>query len=306
MEITSDQAGQRIDNFLIKRLKKLPRSRLYRIIRKGEVRVNKKRVKPEYKLCPADVVRIPPLRLEENDDSPVIIPPDLLHKLNDSVLYENNDILILNKPCGLAVHSGSGLRYGVIDAMRQLRQQHEIELVHRLDRDTSGCLLLAKNRRSLRTMQQLLRSGDMRKTYQAIVKGHWDKSLKAIDLALSKQTMSNGEKKVFADDRGQEARTLIESIQHYTCHNISYSLLRINLITGRTHQIRVHCQSQQHEISGDLKYGDRVFNQKMKSLGCRRLMLHANQLEIPRNAHTKALKILSPEPLEFRTLTQDE
>lgn len=306
MEITSDQAGQRIDNFLIKRLKKLPRSRLYRIIRKGEVRVNKKRVKPEYKLCPADVVRIPPLRLEENDDSPVIIPPDLLHKLNDSVLYENNDILVLNKPCGLAVHSGSGLRYGVIDAMRQLRQQHEIELVHRLDRDTSGCLLLAKNRRSLRTMQQLLRSGDMRKTYQAIVKGHWDKSLKAIDLALSKQTMSNGEKKVFADDRGQEARTLIESIQHYTCHNISYSLLRINLITGRTHQIRVHCQSQQHEISGDLKYGDRVFNQKMKSLGCRRLMLHANQLEIPRNAHTKALKILSPEPLEFRTLTQDE
>ena len=306
LEITRDQAGQRIDNFLIKTLKKLPRSRLYRIIRKGEVRVNKKRVKPEYKLCSADIVRIPPLRFEEDNDGPVVIPDELVNTLNESVLYENDDILVLNKPSGLAVHSGSGLRYGVIDVMRQLRPLHDIELVHRLDRDTSGCLLLAKNRQSLRAMQQLLQAGGIRKTYLAIVKGHWSHALTSIDLPLLKQTMSNGEKKVFIDETGQKAKTQIESIYHYSREKINYSLLRINLITGRTHQIRVHCQSQQHEIAGDMKYGDRSFNQKMKLLGCRRLMLHANSLEIPHNAHTKGLKISAPEPLEFRKLTQDE
>lgn len=306
IEITPDQAGQRIDNFLIKSLKKLPRSRLYRIIRKGEIRVNKKRIKPEYKLCAGDSIRLPPIRLEQQDDAPVVIPADLLKKLNDSVLYENGDILVLNKPAGLAVHSGSGLRYGVIDVLRQIRADCDIELVHRLDRDTSGCLLLAKNRKSLRTMQTLLQSGDIHKTYLAIVKGHWDKSLRSVNLSLKKQTMPNGEKKVFIDENGQQAITRVESIQQLSCRSLNYSVLRINLITGRTHQIRVHCQSQQHEIAGDMKYGDRKFNQSMKALGSRRLLLHAAQLEIPENAHTTALKIVSPEPAIFRELMSNE
>lgn len=306
IEITPDQAGQRVDNFLIKSLKKLPKSRLYRIIRKGEVRINKKRVKPEYKLCSGDMLRIPPVRLDEDNNGPVTIPAELLQRLETSVLYENEEILVLNKPGGLAVHSGSGLKYGVIDAMRLLRPQHDMELVHRLDRDTSGCLLLAKNRHSLRIMQRLLQSGEIRKTYQAIVKGHWKRSLTSIDLPLLRQTMPNGEKKVFVDDLGQTASTKIESIRHSSCQKVDYSLLQINLLTGRTHQIRVHCQSQQHEIAGDSKYGDRKFNQNMKSIGIRRLMLHASELEIPRNAHTKELSILAPEPAEFRKLKQDE
>ena len=286
IEISADQAGQRIDN-----------SRLYRIIRKGEVRVNKKRIKPEYKLCAGDTVRIPPVKLGQQDDLPVAIPADLLKQLENSVLYEDEHILVLDKPPGLAVHSGSGLRYGVIDALRQLRQQDDIELVHRLDRDTRQCL---------RAMQKLLQTGEINKTYQAIVKGHWDESLRRVDLPLKKQTMSNGEKKVFIDENGQPAITLIESIQHISCQNTKYTALRVNLITGRTHQIRVHCQSQQHEIAGDDKYGDRKFDQAMKALGSRRLLLHAAELEIPRNAHTKALKIISPLPAVFREMMLHE
>jgi 23S rRNA pseudouridine955/2504/2580 synthase len=306
IEINADQAGQRIDNFLIKSLKKLPRSRLYRIIRKGEVRVNKKRIKPEYKLCAGDSIRIPPVRLEQKDDGPLVIPGDLLKQLEGSVLYEDDNILVLDKPSGLAVHSGSGLRYGVIDALRQLRHEDDIELVHRLDRDTSGCLLLAKNRQCLRAMQKLLQAGEINKTYLAIVKGHWDKSLERLELPLKKQTMPNGEKKVFIDDNGQHAITLIESIQHLSCQSIKFSALRISLITGRTHQIRVHCQSQHHEIAGDDKYGDRKFNQSVKALGSRRLLLHAAELEIPENAHTKALKIISKIPAVFREMTLHE
>ena len=201
VDITESQEGQRIDNFLIKTLKNLPRSRLYRIIRKGEVRVNKKRIKPEYKLCIGDRVRIPPVKLEPTDDTPVVIPQDLLVKVNDAILFENKSIIILNKPSGLAVHSGSGLRYGAIDVLRELRNS-DIELVHRLDRDTSGCLLFAKTRQGLLAMQNLFKSQKLTKTYLAIVKGHWDRSVKDIQLPLLKQTMSNGERKVFVDGEG--------------------------------------------------------------------------------------------------------
>ena len=266
VDITESQEGQRIDNFLIKTLKKLPRSRLYRIIRKGEVRVNKKRVKPEYKLCPGDQVRIPPVQLEISEDTEVIISEEMQHKVSSAILYENDGIIVLNKPSGLAVHSGSGLRFGAIDVLRKLREESDVELVHRLDRDTSGCLLFAKNRKSLLAMQNLFKSQQLRKTYMAIVKGHWDKSLTDIQLPLLKQTMSNGERKVFVDDRGQQAHTQIEQVSHFSSHDIDYSLLRIRLLTGRTHQIRVHCKSQHHEIAGDAKYGDRKFNKNIKKI----------------------------------------
>lgn len=302
VDITADHVGQRVDNFLIKTLKNLPRSRLYRIIRKGEVRVNKKRVKPEYKLSLGDTLRIPPIHLEEKSNEAPTIPDALLAQLESSILFENDQIMVINKPSGLAVHTGSGLRFGAVDAIRELRKEDTIELVHRLDRDTSGCLLLAKSRASLLVMQKLLQSNEMSKYYQAIVKGHWNKSLDHIDLPLLKRTMSNGEKKVFVDDRGQKTSTRIEGIQHFTQQNLDYSLLTIKLLTGRTHQIRVHCQSQHHEIVGDPKYGDRKFNQRMKILGSKRLLLHAVKLEIPKNAHTKALQIIAPEPREFKGL----
>lgn len=304
VEITESNAGQRIDNFLIKTLKNLPRSRLYRIIRKGEVRVNKKRIKPEYKLRIADSVRIPPVFLEEPDDAPVVIPQDLLNKIELSVLFENDSIIVLNKPSGLAVHSGSGLRYGAIDVLRKLRPQYDIELVHRLDRDTSGCLLFAKTRQSLLAMQNLFKTQTLRKTYLAIVKGHWDASNRDIQLPLLKQTMPNGERKVFVDERGQQAHTKIEQVKHYSDNRVDYSFLKIQLLTGRTHQIRVHCKSQMHEIAGDTKYGDREFNKMMKKLGSGRLLLHAGELEIPQSAHTKKLCIKAPVPHDIFKLMQ--
>lgn len=304
--IAENQSGQRLDNFLIKTLKDLPRSRLYRIIRKGEVRVNKKRIKPEYKLKAGDLIRLPPMQLEPQQAEAVVIPDRLSNLLESSILYEDEHILVLNKPEGLAVHSGSGLRYGVIDVLRPLRADVELELVHRLDRDTSGCLLLAKNRPALLEMQRLLQNNSMQKHYIALVKGHWDKNLHQVSLALKKQTMSNGERRVYVDERGQKAETHINKISHYTSQEIEYSLLEITLLTGRTHQIRVHCQSQQHEIAGDDKYGDRNFNKQIKTLGCQRLMLHASRLEIPVNAHTKELVIIASEPSEFRSLTKHE
>ncbi|MBC8210846.1 MAG: RluA family pseudouridine synthase [Gammaproteobacteria bacterium] len=299
---SASEEGQRIDNFLIKTLKNLPRSRLYRIIRKGEVRVNKKRIKPEYKLQLGDEVRIPPVELEQRADSPVV-PDDLMQLLNTSILFENKAIIVLNKPSGLAVHTGSGLRYGAIDVLRLLRPDEDIELVHRLDRDTSGCLLFARTRKSLLAMQNLFKTSELRKFYLAIVKGHWDPSIKSIQHPLLKKTMSNGERKVFVDDKGQSAHTLIEQVTHYSERGVDYSLLRIRLLTGRTHQIRVHCKQQGHEIGGDPKYGDREFNRLIKSIGGGRLLLHAMALEIPENDYTKELQILAPEPQEFRILT---
>ncbi|MDJ0834144.1 MAG: RluA family pseudouridine synthase [Gammaproteobacteria bacterium] len=302
VEIGENQSGQRLDNFLLKTLKSLPRTRLYRIIRKGEVRVNKKRVKPEYKLRVADVVRIPPIRIDNQQPSAPKIPQGLIDQLEQQILFENHAIIILDKPAGLAVHSGSGVSYGAIDAMRLLRQQTDIELVHRLDRDTSGCLMFAKHRQSLLEMQRLLQSNEIGKTYQAVVKGHWDRSCRMIDLPLLRQTMPNGERRVYVDANGQPAQTEIVGVEHALVEGIEFSVLTIRLLTGRTHQIRVHCQSQQHQIAGDDKYGDREFNRQMKSLGCKRMLLHALQLEIPKTAYTKAMKLTAPVPREFRLL----
>ena len=304
--IADAQAGQRLDNFLIKTLKNLPKSRLYRIIRKGEVRVNKKRVKPEYKLEAGDLLRLPPLHIEQQQSDSFQIPEKLSRLLESRILYEDDHILVLNKPEGLAVHSGSGLKYGVIDVLRPLRTEVDLELVHRLDRDTSGCLLLAKSRPALLEMQKMLQNNSMRKNYRALVKGHWNPGLVKIELPLLKQTMPNGERRVYVDERGQKSDTRINQISHYTQQGLKYSLLEISLMTGRTHQIRVHCQSQQHEIAGDDKYGDRQFNRQIKSLGCGRLMLHASSLEIPASALTKELCIEAPEPSEFRKLSQHE
>jgi 23S rRNA pseudouridine955/2504/2580 synthase len=299
VEIDHTQVEQRLDNFLLKTLKSVPKTRVYRIIRKGEVRVNKKRCKPEYKLKMGDIVRVPPVRIDQTHDAESYIAPDLIRSVEKAILFENKHLVIINKPSGLAVHSGSGINFGVIDIMRRLRPDTEIELAHRLDRDTSGCLLLAKHRQSLLAMQRCFLDNSLSKTYIAVVKGSWSQSRKEIAVSLKKVTLSNGERRVLVDPAGQTALTQILESRQIS----DYSILTIQLMTGRTHQIRVHCQSQGHEIIGDTKYGDISFNKVMKKKGVKRLMLHASRLELPRSEFSEEIVINADIPNIFNLLT---
>jgi 23S rRNA pseudouridine955/2504/2580 synthase len=275
VQISADQAGQRIDNFLMTYLKGVPKSLVYRIVRKGEVRVNKGRIKPIYRLQEGDTVRIPPVHRSEKE-RPANASGKSLTALSDSILYEDKRILILNKPSGMAVHGGSGVSYGVIEALRQLRpDDHYLELVHRLDRETSGCLVIAKKRSALRQLHGLLREGDMRKRYIALVKGHWQGGEKRVAAPLHKFTLQSGERMVKVSEQGKPALSVFRPI----ATSKLASLVEVELHTGRTHQIRVHAASIGYPIAGDGKYGDREFNNKMKKQGLNRLFLHARSLE---------------------------
>lgn len=298
VEIDHTQVEQRLDNFLLKTLKTVPKTRVYRIIRKGEVRVNKKRCKPDYKLKIGDIVRVPPVRVDQAHDSENYIAPDLIRSVEKAILFENKHIVVINKASGLAVHSGSGINFGVIDIMRRLRPDTEIELAHRLDRDTSGCLLLAKHRQSLLAMQRCFLDNSLTKTYIALVKGSWSQNRKEVSVSLKKVTLANGERRVLVDPAGQAALTQILNCQQ----KLDYSILTIQLLTGRTHQIRVHCQSQGHEIIGDSKYGDIDFNKVMKKRGAKRLMLHASRLELPRTEFCDEIVINAEIPNIFNHL----
>ena len=301
-EISSAQLNQRLDNFLIRQLGNMPRTRIYRIIRKGEVRVNKKRSRPDYKLQIGDMVRIPPVRLEQEKSVKPRPPDPLLKKLEQAILFENEHILIIDKPAGLAVHAGSGVNYGVIDAMRLLRPATEIELVHRLDRDTSGCLMLAKHRQALVTLQKLLQDNKLVKNYRALVRGNWPAELTEISHPLKKIHLANGERRVRVDPAGKPALSRIRLLQGGKL----FSVIQVELVTGRTHQIRVHCQAEGHEIAGDDKYGDTEFNRSMRQRNIRRLMLHASSLELPHSNYTPELVINAPLPAEFEQLSGDE
>lgn len=290
LKIGEGQEGQRIDNFLITHLKGVPKTRIYRILRKGEVRVNKGRIKPDYRLQCGDMVRIPPIRVSE-EPPPVRPGHRVLETVAASVLYEDDALLILNKPSGIAVHGGSGLSYGIIEALRVLRPEAPfLELGHRLDRDTSGCLFIAKKRSALRAFQTLLREGGMEKIYLALVKGRWKGGSRRVTAALQKNVLSSGERMVRVSDEGKAALSLFEPVAIYSIA----SLMRVNLKTGRTHQVRVHATHSGHPIAGDDKYGDEGFNKQMAALGLRRLFLHANSLsfilplEKPRRIHVEA------------------
>jgi len=298
VEVTAAQLNQRLDNFLIARLGSVPRTRVYRIIRKGEVRVNRKRCKPDYKLQTGDLVRIPPLHLEQQRPQKSRPPEQLLERLRRATLFENEHLLIIDKPAGLAVHAGSGIDYGVIDAMRLLHPDSEIELVHRLDRDTSGCLLLAKNRPALLSMQQSIRDNRLGKNYFAVVKGRWPQDLHEIRQPLKKYHLPNGERRMRVDPLGKEAISRVGLLQAAKL----YSVIRVELVTGRTHQIRVHCQAAGHEIAGDEKYGDDAFNRAMRERKIRRLMLHAASLELPSGEFNREQVINAPLPVEFEAL----
>lgn len=245
------QSGQRLDNFLLRELKGLPRSRVYRLIRTGEVRVNRGRCKPDTRLSRGDQVRVPPFAGRR--PAHIGTPTDKLRqRLEDSVLFENEALLVLNKPSGMPVHGGSGIALGLIEALRQIRPEWmEAELAHRLDRDTSGCLVIAKEADFLRHMQVELRTGKVEKTYLALVHGAWPEKLDTIDLPLRKNELASGERIVRANPDGKPALTTFRIRERLS----DATLLQIGLETGRTHQIRVHCQSAGHPIIGDEKYG---------------------------------------------------
>lgn len=282
--ISEDQAGQRIDNYLMTRLKGAPRTLIYRILRKGEVRVNKGRIKPEYRLKSGDSIRIPPVRLPEVD-APALVGQGILTALESSILYEDKGLIVVNKPAGLAVHGGSGLQFGVIEAMRQLRPEHQqLELVHRLDRDTSGCLMIAKKRSMLRHLHAQLR-GDgpgkgVTKCYLALVRGRWPASTKKVHAPLLKNNLRSGERMVEVNPEGKESLTEFRVLQRF---GDFATLVEARPITGRTHQIRVHAKHAGHPIAGDAKYGDDEFSRIIREKGGKRLFLHAISLasELP-------------------------
>lgn len=290
LTISADEAGQRVDNFLINQLKGAPKGLIYRIVRKGEVRINKKRVKPEYKLQESDIVRIPPVRIEASNP----LPSAGLKKvqaISSCILYEDDHFIVLNKPSGMAVHGGSGVSFGVIEAMRALRPEARfLELVHRLDRDTSGCLLIAKKRSCLRKLHELLRDKKMQKFYHTFVKGYWPKRRTQVKAALLKQHLASGERMVRIHQDGKPSETRFKILQHYD----QGTLLEAFPVTGRTHQIRVHCQGSGHPIAGDPKYGDREFSQQMHEHGLGRLFLHAARLQFPHPATGKPFQIEAP------------
>lgn len=296
VEIDPDLAGQRIDNFLLARLKGVPKSRVYRLLRKGEVRVNKGRIGPEYRLAAQDLVRIPPVRVAESGLRPA--PGRGLRELLAAcILLENDELLVLNKPAGLAVHGGSGVNLGVIEALRAMRpQQSALELVHRLDRDTSGCLLIAKKRSALRRLQEQMRAGSIEKCYLALVRGHWDKALCRVDAPLRKETRSSGERIVRLDSAGKRAVTHFSVVTRYR----EATLMEARLETGRTHQIRVHCQSAGHPLAGDPKYGDWQFDQDLRNRGLGRLFLHAAELVFDAPVGGERIRVSAPLPADLR------
>ncbi|HEY7379193.1 MAG TPA: 23S rRNA pseudouridine(955/2504/2580) synthase RluC [Steroidobacteraceae bacterium] len=271
IEIAGDDAGQRVDNYLMRELKSVPRSRVYRILRRGEVRVNGKRVKPEYRLAAGDRLRVPPVRID-SEPATRRISHSVIETVRQAIVHEDRELLVINKPAGLAVHGGSGLDFGVIEALRADRPDESLELVHRLDRETSGLLLVARRRSSLRALHALMREGRVEKRYLALVAGQWSHGKATIDVPLKTRQLQGGERIVRAQAGGKDAVSLFAPVEFY---GKRATLVEVDLKTGRTHQIRVHALHAGHPVAGDEKYGDRAFNQEMRELGLRRMFLHA-------------------------------
>ncbi|MGF1908232.1 23S rRNA pseudouridine(955/2504/2580) synthase RluC [Vibrio kasasachensis] len=289
VDIDSDMAGQRIDNFLRNHLKSIPKSMVYRILRKGEVRVNKKRVKAEYKLQADDVVRIPPVTIEEKAEE--VAPSTKLNKvaeLENMIIFEDDHMLILNKPSGTAVHGGSGLKFGAIEALRALRPQARfLELVHRIDRDTSGILLVAKKRSALRHLQAQFREKTVQKYYFALVMGEWKPSCKVVNAPLLKNEVNSI---VRVNPNGKLSETRFKVIEKFA----EATLVQASPITGRTHQIRVHAQYTGHPIAWDDRYGDRRFDAYTAKVGLNRLFLHAANIKFTHPGTEEWVEINAP------------
>ncbi len=303
VEITEDNSEQRLDNFLITRLKGVPKSCIYRIVRKGEVRVNKGRVDVKYRLAIGDIVRIPPVRQSENEDHNAPINKGVTEVLKQSVLFEDDALLIINKPSGLAVHGGSGVDAAVIEGLREMNPgQRFLELVHRLDRDTSGCLLIAKKRSALRTLHEQFREDTVSKTYLALLSGQWAKKEAVVNQPLLKNVSKGGERKVVISQHGKKSETLFKRLKLYQ----DATLVQVSPKTGRTHQIRVHAAFLNHPIIGDERYGFEQANKLFKSKGYKRMFLHAETLGFNHPVTGKNVKFSAPLPQHFNKFISNE
>jgi 23S rRNA pseudouridine955/2504/2580 synthase len=281
IEVDSGSEGQRVDNFLMRMCKGVPRSHIYRVLRTGQVRVNSRRVDATYRLQPGDRVRIPPMRLAERTKKTA--PP-----LDLPVVFEDDALLVVNKPAGTAVHGGSGISFGVIEQMRAARPQLRfLELAHRLDRETSGLLVLAKKRSALTALHAALREGRVRKEYLALVKGDWRNDKQRVDLPLKKFLTQSGERRVSVDREGRESQTVFRKKRGLR----DFTLLSAELLTGRTHQIRVHLTHLGFPIAGDDKYGDFELNRALSKRGLKRMFLHAGDIEFAHPLSGEAVKL---------------
>lgn len=294
-EIDAETAGQRLDNFLITRLKGVPRSHVYRLIRSGQVRVNSGRAKARYRLQAGDSVRVPPVRQRAADA--ITDPGTGLAWLEQCIIHEDERLLVVDKPAGLAVHGGSGLDFGLIEGLRSLRPAaRTLELVHRLDRDTSGCVMVAKRRSALRELHALIREGGIDKRYLALVEGQWQHGSIEIDAPLT-VGREGGAAKVRVDPDGKPAVSRFRLVSH---HGAFASLVEVDIPTGRTHQIRVHAVAAGHPIAGDERYGDRGFNTRCAALGLRRMFLHAQLIGFSWPGSGTDFMISAPLPAELR------
>lgn len=305
VDVDEEHAGQRVDNFLITHLKGVPKTHIYRIIRKGEVRVNKGRVKQTTRLQEGDSIRIPPIRQSENASES--LDGSRYAFLSKAILFEDDALLVLNKPSGMAVHAGSGIKVGVIEALRALRTDLKyIELVHRLDRETSGCLVLAKKSKALKILHEDFKTNSLKnarldKRYLTLVRGRWKHGQRRVTKALDTNAKRGGERIVVVDKAGSYASSIMTP---KSVGDIA-SLLEVKLLTGRTHQVRVHCQSEGHPVAGDQKYGDREFNKRMKSSGLSRLFLHARSIIFSHPVSQAQIKVEADLPADLKVVLQN-
>jgi len=289
VEAGEDDAGQRIDNYLRRILKGVPKSLVYRLLRTGQVRVNKGRTKPHYKLQAGDTVRIPPVSGRSSRAGKV--PERLQQRLSDRILYEDDRLIVLNKPSGVPVHGGSGLHFGLIDGLRQARPDcHFLELVHRLDRETSGCLLIAKRRSTLRRLHAALRENQVIKIYQALVHGVWSEP-ESVRAPLQRSDRDSGDNRVRVSEEGKASRTDFRPLEQFK----DWTLVEARLHTGRTHQVRVHATHRGHPLAGDERYGNPEADAAASQLGLRRLFLHASSLRLEHpDREGQTLKVDAP------------
>lgn len=287
VEVDAEHDGQRLDNFLLRLCKGVPKSHIYKAIRGGEVRVNKGRISADYRIVSGDIIRVPPLRL------PAPNAPKHIPAVEFPIVFEDDAMLVIDKPAGVAVHGGSGVSFGVIEQLRAARPEAKfLELVHRLDRDTSGLLMVGKKRNALLALHAMLREGRGDKHYLALVEGDWVNDRQHIRLGLTKWTTQSGERRVRVDSDGQTAHTIVTLKQRLG----AYSLVDAELRTGRTHQIRVHLASSGFPIVGDDKYGNDETTAKFARMGFARMFLHAHQLTIPHPLTGETLQLVAPLP----------
>ncbi|MCZ6502789.1 MAG: RluA family pseudouridine synthase [Gammaproteobacteria bacterium] len=300
LEIEEDFAGQRVDNYLLKLLKGVPKSRIYRIMRRGEVRLNGKRIKPGTRLQAGDQLRIPPVRVSETNESRNVY---LEKNVEKTILYEDEVMLIINKPVGVAVHGGSGISAGIIESLRYTRpQDRHLELVHRLDRGTSGCLMIAKRRSHLKLLHAELRhKNGLKKYYQVITHGNWPLRKQHINAPIARNILRSGERVSRVQAGGKECLTEFRSL----ARNGEFSVLEAKPITGRTHQIRVHCRYAGFPVVGDDKYGLEDADRKLQHRGMKRMMLHASRLEIPALGDYPAIQVEAPADGQMQRLVDE-